>query len=174
MPDDSELSEVLKSEDEIGKVIRTHLYLENILNNFLETALPNPQHLKPIQLDFFGKVQLALCLGLPDKFKKPLNYMGLVRNNFAHKLYIRVGKSEVNNFFDTFSNEQKEEIINTASMPSLSWVSDGKTWKSIEPSSRFMVMCFALYYGLKIALIEFETEKKTSEHLKRIGKYSLE
>lgn len=173
MPYDSELSGALKSEDEIGKVIRTHLYIENLLNNFLETALPNPEHLKPIQLDFFSKVHLALSLGLPEKFKKPLNYMGKIRNDFAHRLNLRIDKSEVNNFFDTFSNEQKEEIIKTASMQSLSWVLDGKTWKTIEPSSRFMVMCFALYYGLKMALIEFESDQRTNNYLKRMGKHSV-
>ena len=99
--------------------------------------------------------------------------MGKIRNDFAHRLNLRIDKSEVNNFFDTFSNEQKEEIIKTASMQSLSWVLDGKTWKTIEPSSRFMVMCFALYYGLKMALIEFESDQRTNNYLKRMGKHSV-
>lgn len=173
MVGDSEFAKALKLEDEVGKVIRTHLYVESLLNEFLEIALPNPEYIKPMQLDLNGKVYFALSLGLPSEFKKPLNYMGRLRNKFAHELLFQIDKSEVNNFFDTFSHEQKAEIIDTASMKSLSWVSDGKTWKSIEPSSRFMVMCFALYYGLKIALTDFKTELTTEYMLKRAGKLSL-
>lgn len=75
----------LQCEDEVGRVIRTHLYIENLINSFLEIALPQPEHLTPIQLDYFGKVQLSLSLGLPVEFKKPLNFIGNARNNFAHK-----------------------------------------------------------------------------------------
>lgn len=75
-------------------------------------------------------------------------------------LISKIGKNEVNNFYGTFSITQKSEIIETSSIKSLSWISEGKTWKSIEPSDRFMVMCFALYYGVKIALIKLEREQK--------------
>lgn len=161
MSDEYNFANALKSEDEIGRVIRTHLYIESLINDFLDIAVPKPEHLKPIKLDFYDKVQLALTLGLPDEFKKPLNFMGKIRNNFSHRLNVGIAENEVNNFFDTFSNEQKEEIINSASIEGLSWVSEGKSWKSIEPSIRFMIMCFALYYGLKIAILEFNYSKMT-------------
>jgi len=141
-----------------------------LINNFLEVALPQPEHLGSIQLDYFGKVQLSLSIGLPVDLKKPLNFMGKARNNFAHKLGKRIDKNEVNNFFDTFSNEQKKEIIETSSIDSLSWVSGGKTGKSIESSDQFVVMCFALYYGVKIAILELEYQRKIDVYQKQIAK----
>jgi hypothetical protein len=49
------LLETLKTEDEIGKVIRTHIHFENAINHFLFIALEKPQNLKNVKLDYYGK-----------------------------------------------------------------------------------------------------------------------
>ncbi|WP_448548878.1 hypothetical protein [Thalassotalea fusca] len=170
MFDISELSIALQKEDEVGRVIRTHLHIENLINQFLHLATPCPDYLSPLKLDYFGKVQLSLSLGLPEKFKQPLNFLGTIRNNFAHKLNLKIDKNIVNNFFDTFDEKQKKDIIESSSVNTLSWVAEGKSWKAISPSDRFMIMSFALYYGLKMSIVEFKTDIDIRAYHEQIGK----
>lgn len=155
-----DLSEALKNEDEVGRVIRAHIHIEKLINDFLEIALDKPIHLKPMQLDYFGKVNLSACIGFPEELKKPLLFMGKTRNDFAHNLNQKIDKSRVNDFFDTFSHLHKDEIVNTSVNKSLSWVSEGKSWTNIDAKDKFMVMCFSLYYAIKIAIINFEANEK--------------
>ena len=170
MSDISELSIALQKEDEVGRVIRIHLHIENLINQFLQLATPYPDFLSPLKLDYFGKVQLSLALGLPEKFKQPLNFIGKIRNNFAHKLNLKIDKNIVNSFFDTFDEQQKTDLIETSSLDTLSWVGEGRTWKSISPSARFMVMIFALYYGLKTSIVEFKADNDIRAYHEKTGR----
>ena len=68
----SELMSLLMQENELGKVIHTHIHIENLINEYLSCALLFPEQIKPIHLDYFGKIHIALALGLPNELKAPL------------------------------------------------------------------------------------------------------
>jgi hypothetical protein len=49
----------LQGEDELGMVIRAHIHIEHHLNELLNMVIPYPEYLKPMQLDYAGKVSVA-------------------------------------------------------------------------------------------------------------------
>lgn len=162
---DPSWQEALLSEDDIGKVVRTHLYVESLVNEFLSGFVPRPLYLKPIGLDYFGKVHLALALGLPETLKGMLLRIGGLRNDFAHKPNQQLDKNNMKNLFDSFTSEQKAELLDRTK--NLSWVPAGKTWRDISPPEQFTVMAISLYYMVKV---EITLMTQAREHEREIGR----
>jgi hypothetical protein len=82
------LAEVLRAEDDLGKIVRAHIHIEHELQEVLFLAAPNPTQLKPFdRMEYSEKVQLALVLGLNAELKPALNATGNLRNKFSHRLY---------------------------------------------------------------------------------------
>ena len=104
---DNEFIEALQKEDELGMAIKAHLDIEYWTNELLNLMLPYPEHLKPMKLDYFGKINLLCSLGLNREYKDPLIYMGTIRNKFAHNLKYSIDKGVVNNFYKSFSEDGK-------------------------------------------------------------------
>ena len=105
---DKKFYEELLLEDELGVVIRAHLHVEHWVNELIELLVPKPEHIKPMELDYFGKINLICAVGLKDDYKKPLKFMGTTRNNFAHQMGRNIDKGTVNNFYEQFSEEGKK------------------------------------------------------------------
>ncbi len=154
--DESSLKSILLNEDDLGKVVRIHIYIEELLNTYISKAIHSPTYLKKLNLDYSGQVNLALCLGLSDALQKPLNAIGKIRNDFAHKLNQRLDESRVNNFFNTFSPDQKSELMET--IKNTSWGS----WNKASSEEKFMVLCIKLYYSCKAEVARLEYEIKVS------------
>lgn len=155
--------EALLSEDDIGKVVRTHLYVESLVNEFLSEFVPHPKHVKPMRLDYCGKVHLALAIGLPEKLKGMLLRIGGLRNDFAHESRQQLDKNNMKNLFDSFTFEQKTELLERTK--NLSWVAAGKKWRDISPPEQFTVMAISLYYMVKV---EMMLMKQAREHEREV------
>jgi hypothetical protein len=61
---------------------------------FIVVAAPSPAQLKFDEMEFSGKVRLALILGLDTEFKAVLSAIGNLRNKFSHKLGMTLGTDE--------------------------------------------------------------------------------
>jgi len=55
---DEFFTDTLFHEDDLGSVVRVHLYIEFIINEILEILVPYPEDLKPLKLDYDGKINL--------------------------------------------------------------------------------------------------------------------
>ncbi len=150
------LRDALLSEDDIGKVVRVHINVESVVRKFIEISVKHPAHIKPMELDYFGAVHLALATGLTEDLKKPLLQIGKLRNRFAHKLNQSLDKDSMNNLYDSFSANRKSEMLSICSESALSW-GQGKSinWKDATPQDQFVVMATSLYWMLKIDLTKF-------------------
>lgn len=153
---ESHLKSVLLNEDDLGKVVRIHIYIEDLINTYVNKAIDSPIYLKKLNLDYSGQVNLALCLGLSDALQKPLNAIGKIRNDFAHRLNQKLDKSRVNNFFNTFSSDQKSELMET--IRNTSWGS----WGKASNEEKFTALCIALYYLCKAEITRLEYEIKAN------------
>lgn len=91
-------SRALLGEDELGAVVRGHIYIENELIAFIKARLPVPEAIKDRDIDYSMRVKLAVALGLDPDFEPALNFVGSLRNGFAHRLDARIGKQEAGNF----------------------------------------------------------------------------
>lgn len=149
------LRDALLSEDDIGKVIRTHLYIESLVNNFVSISVTRPDHIKPMKLDYFGTVHLALATGLTEDLKAPLLQIGTLRNAFAHRPNQALDKNRTKNFFESFTPDQRSEMLRMSRDSALSWSKDGTEWRDVSPHDQFVVMATSLYYMLKIELSAF-------------------
>ncbi|MEZ9202040.1 hypothetical protein AB4151_06500 [Vibrio splendidus] len=163
------VSSILLQESDLGKVIHTQIQIEHLINDYLASALEYPEHLKPIGLDYSGKVQLALALGLSSELKKPLGVLGKIRNDFAHNLDTKIDTSYMNNFYDSFPAERKEEFMKVARETNQSWIVESVPWKKVKPEQKFQLLCITLYYWCKFHVESLQQEQK----MNKLGRLAL-
>jgi hypothetical protein len=147
-----ELKVLLEQESDLGKVIHTQIIIENMIREYLDNTLRYPKHLKPMNLDYFQVVQLALAMGLNEKLDKPLRILAKIRNVFAHQLDTKIDSNYMNNFYDSFPQEQKEKIMKVARDTNQTWVTECISWKKVKLDQRFQYLCFTLYYWCKLEI----------------------
>ena len=98
----------LLGEDELGMVIRGHVHIEHELEGFIRARLTKPKELDQLKLDFSGRVKLAIALGLDERFRPALNFVGGLRNRFAHQLDIAIRSEDARDFYKALDEEAKE------------------------------------------------------------------
>ena len=105
----------LQGEDELGAVVRAHLFIEHYVDQVIELMVPYPDGLKPLKLDFDGKLSLITALGVKPEVRKPLSVLGGMRNKFAHRPNYKLTKSEVSNLYKSLSKEDRTLVQKTYS-----------------------------------------------------------
>jgi hypothetical protein len=96
-----EFIKALFAEDELGCVVRAHLYIEAQINRYIEITVFNPSHVSKLKLNYAGKVDLICCLGFDPKFINSLKCIGTLRNKFAHSLASALSMTEVSTLFNS-------------------------------------------------------------------------
>ena len=168
--DNVDFKSLVIDKSELEQVVYTHIYIENIIINFLNEYCSQSQHIKDIRLDYFGRVHLSLALGLSSELKSPLTCLGKMRNDFAHKPEQKIDKSRINNFYNSFSSTHREEIYNTAKELGIFGLNEGKSWQSIDPRDKFFMCCVCLYNFVRFEILDVTHEKK----IEKMGKCFLE
>lgn len=135
---DEMFQEALFNEDELGSVIRVHLHVEYYINEILTKLVPYVDDLKPLNLDFNGKVNLICALGVKPEYKAVLSTLGNMRNKFAHNPFYKVTKSEVNNLYKALSPSDKE-ILQKAHKNNRK-AHDIKPYNELEPRDKFILI----------------------------------
>jgi len=102
-----ELIKALDSEDDLGKVIRSQIIVENIIVQYIESQVKDVNFLNKMDLTFEQKTNLALAFGLDKDWGAAIGCLGKLRNTFAHRLRGEITKSDANNFYKTFSPKNK-------------------------------------------------------------------
>jgi hypothetical protein len=149
-----DFKDLLLNKSDIEAVIYTHIHIENLVVNFLENSFPEPSYLKPMQLEYFSCVNLALALGVSPELKAPLVSLGKMRNDFAHNLGQSIDKNRINNFYTSFSSEHRQYIHKLANDLGVFGLDDGVKWKEMEPKSKFSLCCISLFYFVRFAVFE--------------------
>jgi hypothetical protein len=103
------LAKVLRNEDDLGKIVRAHIHIEHELQEFIFFAAPNPTQLKN-SMEYSERVQLALVLGLNAELKPALTAAGTLRNNFSHRLDMKIGEEEAKNLIATVRPAAKQRF----------------------------------------------------------------
>lgn len=144
-----ELMSVLMNEDELGAVIRAHMALELDVERFVSLVATNPDYVEKMQIDFSNKLKLAVALGLDEEIYKPLASVTSIRNKFAHRADMQLSKSEVNNFYKSFTPEDQlliqEVISNNSDRP----IGLAKKFSLLSVKEQFVVMVFYLAIRLR-------------------------
>ena len=134
-PDLKKFMDAIKAEDDLGVVIRSHIFLELLINRFIQAHLTDPEVFNSCDFEYHQRVAIAVSLGLHCDLLKPLNFIGSLRNSFAHHPDRKLEKQDANNFYKCFSGNHKsmlQEVYNTLD-------GDDTPMKDLDPLSRFML-----------------------------------
>ena len=148
----NDLMETLLREDDIGKVIKGHIHIEQLINHYIEFCVVDPTPLKEMRLDYYSAIHLAVSLGLPNSLLRPLKSLGKIRNSFAHNIEQKLSGNETNNLYSSLGSDDKIKVNEMMSSPTFSWTREGKSWRQEKPAMQFVVLCMHLYYSIKLFL----------------------
>jgi hypothetical protein len=154
--DDIEFQLSLQGEDELGVVIRAHIYIESKLNALLERLLSSPKHLEKMNLEYSQRVQLAVAMGLLPQYESPLLALGTLRNHFAHRPGTKLSKDKVNNLYSSLSSEDKQLIQQShdRTRRNLKTETTVQSFSRLTPKDQFILIAVALRALLHVAYKE--------------------
>ncbi len=102
--------QTLLSEDELGLVVRSHLYVEKKLDELIECMVYDAVYIDKINLSYVNKVYLACALGLDTDFKPMLVKLGKLRNDFSHDLSAKIDTELVDNMHSYLHPKARKSI----------------------------------------------------------------
>ncbi len=105
------LDRIMRSEDPISAVLRLHLWVEQDLNELLHigSGCDWSKKICGRQFDYFDKVRIAVAFGLVDEdLIPPLQDIGEIRNDLAHKLAFTLSVERQEKFCRHFPRKQVE------------------------------------------------------------------
>ncbi len=144
---DEQFISVLQGEDELGAVVRAHLYIEYFTDQIVQIVVAKPDCLKPLNLDFNGKVNLLMALGVDPEIKEPLTVLAGLRNKFAHKPNYKLTKSETNNLYKALSKDDKillQSSYSTAFRIAKPEMKNIPEFKDLSPKDSFIFLALAV------------------------------
>lgn len=151
--DGKEIFDALSGEDDLGSVIRAHILIEARLIELINLFLANPHYLDKIDLKYHQKVKLIIALGLNEEYETPLNVLGAIRNNYAHKPNHKLTKSQVDSLYQSFSGASKN--IMQVAVQKASRVEKSHYKKSLRKNNlrdQFKFMAVAVDAMLQVAI----------------------
>ncbi len=142
---DEMFQKALFNEDELGSVIRVHLHVEYHVNEIIEKLVPYSVKLKPINLDYDGKVNLICALGVKPEYKTILCALGKMRNKFAHNPFYNLTKSEVSNLYESLSAQGKDVLQKAHNMTrKQAEHKKVKPYKNLKPRDQFVLIAVVI------------------------------
>ena len=145
-PINAEFVTALLAEDEVGSVIRSHLYVEAQLSKFLELTVVEPKFLNDLDLSYAKKVNLACCLGFDPKFSGVLKRIGKLRNDFAHDLSSSLSKGVVADLFNALPDFGQQAVHLSVGMlhQMCKVVSQPSKYEELSPKMQFVLIALNL------------------------------
>jgi hypothetical protein len=162
LSDTDKLTEALNGEDDLGAVIRAHIHIEATLNELIDCYFEFPGQLKRLNLEFHQKVILAQAIGLKEEYVRPLNTLGTMRNNFAHRLDSKLGKNEIDSLYKSFNGDGKQ-IIQSAYLRTKKElkITSAKSVTKLKPREQFTMLIIAIQSVLIAAIKELPEHKRS-------------
>ncbi|NOH26342.1 hypothetical protein [Vibrio europaeus] len=148
-----DLQIALNSEDDLGKVIRSHVVIENYLNQLVESRMVDPESFRKMNLEYSKLVLLAISLGLNPRFLNILNVIGTLRNDFAHNIRPEIKKQDANNLYQSLNSEDKKIVQKCLKSTSKKLPEEKiSDFRSLEPSDKFVLCVVAICGALHVAV----------------------
>ncbi len=151
----------LLAEDEVGCVIRSHLYIEVQIDRYLELAVVEPKYLASLDLSYAKKIELLCCVGFDAQFRGALKSIGKIRNKFAHNLNLSLTQKMVNDLYNTLPEFGRQAIKISADtlQKALGKTGQPSKYQDLKPKFQFVLIvlnleriCFAAGDLLKSAI----------------------
>ncbi len=101
----------LNSEDELGLLLRGHLYIENELVKIIEAHMPHPEKFDIAAINFPKKIYLAAAMGiLSEEEVEPYIFFNKLRNKLAHNLGQEVTENDIKGLIESLTHRQLQML----------------------------------------------------------------
>jgi len=152
----------LNGEDDLGAVIRTHLFIEYLLDEYLDNVFNDYKSLDLLHLEYNEKLSLASAILFKKEDSKALKAIGNLRNRFAHNLDAKLDKQTVDNLYTSLSTSDKEIVKNAHENIIERDRGDKKKAKfnDLPPKERFVYIAIAIKARLQLTIFMLEDELK--------------
>jgi|GEM_PF-1242977 len=148
-------TQMLMLQDEVGSVVRSHIHIEGMLNELVELRLIDPAPIKKANFNYEQTCILVIALGLDPLFLPPLKALGNIRNAFAHDLKTRMSAGMMNDFYKSFSPDDKALMNNIyRNLQAKGGLSNKISLSKCEPRDRFSIYALTLRAALAAAIKE--------------------
>lgn len=144
--------DVLFGPDELGRVLRAHIYVEAKLLELLDLLVKDQSSLRRMKLEFSQNVDLAVALGLSVDHASGLRAFGKLRNDFAHKLDTALSAERVRNLYEALSPGDKD-YVKKAFKSSASAEEVTPRFEDLTPNTQFLLIATALYSILEAVVM---------------------
>lgn len=136
----------LLAEDELGCVIRSHLYIEAQIDRYLDLAVVDPKYLKDLDLSYAKKVDLLCCLGFDAQFRGALKRLGKLRNDFAHDLSSCLTQKVVNDLYNVLPEFGQKAVVISIELLHQHFGDSGQPpkYRTLLPKSQFVLIVLNL------------------------------
>jgi hypothetical protein len=155
----------LMKEDELGRIIRAHLHIENQLSALILKAAVYPKAIADRRWPFDHLIRMAVAMGLHEDFLEPLLKFNKVRNEFAHDVERKLSIDDFNTIWsvssafirDTTKDAYKRTSRKISNPP----------FYSLPFSQKFTLILVSLRGGIKVARLQLHEMQqcKTSADL---------
>jgi hypothetical protein len=153
----------LLNEDELGMVVRSHIYVESRINQYLELTTARPEYLEKLGLRYKQKVQLSCCLGFDPGFVRSLEVLGEIRNKFAHRIDTRLTDELVLKLYDSLPEIGRQMVEQSFSRTKDQLNAGGQLKVSELPAKdRFILITLSLERVVFAAIVLIENEQTHS------------
>ena len=136
----------LLAEDEVGCVIRTHLYIEAQIDSFLMLVVIDSKFRDTLDLTYRKKIELACSLGFDTQFRGTLKLIGKLRNDFAHNLSSTLTQQIVSDLFNSMPEFGRKAVhISVGLLHELCKVSNQPScYDQLPPKMQFVLIALNL------------------------------
>jgi hypothetical protein len=146
-----QMIEALRSPDEVGSVLRMHLYLERVIEAWVAAVTDNPKVFASQSgslFSFSAKLEIAKNFDLPSDLYSAIKMINKIRNDFSHKINKKIDEIEIKNIENTLKKSKYHKDI--PSLTSMSFILDGhrKSYKECDNKFKFCTICTFIIVSL--------------------------
>ncbi|WP_454655083.1 hypothetical protein [Bosea beijingensis] len=146
-------NKALLGEDDLGVVVRAQIHIENQLIEFIRATMSPASAVDALDLDYAGRVKLALALGLSPTFKPALTFVGGLRNRFAHRLDTHISAQEALNFQNALGPEKQiRDRSYAATRKKLALIDKPIAVSRLDPKDRILLCFVTLWGGIAVSV----------------------
>ncbi len=102
---------ILTSKEEVSLVLKSHLYLEKVIDEILTLTLPESK--KIIKMSFLDKVTIVESMDffIPNKvIIEKIKAINTIRNKFSHELDYTLKRDDLNKLFKVHKNTKDSNL----------------------------------------------------------------
>ena len=145
---DDEFYKALVGEDELGRLVRGHLFLEQEMWALARFVFKFPDQLDGARLRFPQLVHVLSAIGLDRDFVPPLLEINTLRNRFAHNLGATFGEKEWCQVWGRCSERERHVMRN-------SFLRSGRDYgldsEKLGPADKLVLKIVTLRQGIRAA-----------------------